>query len=102
VPTSCNSCHQADRPAVAVYPGAVTVTGHYTAKDCYACHRPQTATITRFNFIHGNALDQNITFCLPCHLSKGQKVHGFNPKVSFAGDGNCYDCHNKARRSWAR
>lgn len=101
LPTSCNSCHSGNRPAVAKYPDGTQANGHYAIKDCYACHRPKSSTVTSFNFNHGNAANQAITFCLPCHLTRGRNEHGNQSNVSFTGDGNCYNCH-RTRRSWSR
>lgn len=102
VPTSCNSCHSVDRPAVTRYPGSnVNVAGHYNAKDCYACHMPQSQTVQQFLFQHSNAVNQNINFCLPCHLRDGQDEHNGDRDVVLTGDGNCFNCH-RTRRSWRR
>lgn len=88
--TSCNSCHESGRPQ----------PNHYVTKDCAACHISAGGSIVKFVFGHSNSLNQDITFCLPCHLSDGQKEHKSSSSVSFSGDGNCYNCHNKARRSF--
>ncbi len=98
-PSACNSCHETQRPSTHAYPNMAAGTGHYTAKDCYACHRPKMTGITTFVYGHSNAVNTNIRFCLPCHLSQGQTKHSGSSSVSFAGDGNCYNCHTK-KRSW--
>ncbi|OFZ23029.1 MAG: hypothetical protein A2X94_12990 [Bdellovibrionales bacterium GWB1_55_8] len=91
VPTSCNACHESTRP-----------TGHYAAKDCSSCHVSASATVSRFTFGHTDSANRNISFCLPCHTSDGQKEHRNDSKVSLTGDGNCYNCHNKKKKSWSR
>lgn len=102
VPTSCNSCHSTNRPLVTRYPGSnANVAGHYDLKDCNACHVSRSATVTRFLFQHSNSVNQNINFCLPCHLQDGRDEHQGDNRVNLTGDGNCFDCH-RTRRSWRR
>lgn len=115
-PTSCNSCHTSERPTTMTvktssgwttptsftYFDNFTITGHYTSKDCYACHRPKTNTITTFNFDHSNAQGTKITFCMPCHYRDGQNAHGTTSTriTTNNHDGNCYNCHT-TKKSWA-
>ncbi len=118
-PTSCNSCHSSDRPSMMftrvngnwtqpttfTYFDGHQVTGHYTNKDCYSCHRPKTTTLTVWtgttNWNHTNAQGANITFCMPCHYQEGQNKHGSTSSRLTANnyDGNCYNCHT-TRKSW--
>lgn len=102
VSTSCNQCHENKRPALSAHPSqddpAVTDKRHYVSKDCATCHKTPT-TNRIFTFGHTNYKGSKISFCLPCHYTKGWKEHGGSGSASFSGDGNCYNCHNKGR-SW--
>lgn len=102
VSSTCNQCHTNDRPALSAHPSqndpAVTNKQHYVSKDCASCHKTPT-TNRIFSFMHTNYQGSKINFCLPCHYTKGWNEHGGSGSVSFSGDGNCYNCHNKGK-SW--
>jgi hypothetical protein len=98
VPASCATCHSGQRPAIGRLPnnGGTLVT-HYTPKDCFACHLPQSTTVVDFKFSHSDAKNVQIKFCLPCHLREGQAKHGRDTKVILTGDGNCFNCHTRKK-----
>lgn len=94
VPTSCNSCHNQERPAVARYPTGMTANNHYVAKDCATCHQ---TTTTRFSFNHRGSNNSEVGFCLPCHDSNSARSEHRNDPNYFVGDGTCQTCHTLQR-----
>ncbi|HPI39456.1 MAG TPA: cytochrome c3 family protein [Pseudobdellovibrionaceae bacterium] len=104
ISATCSQCHENERPALSNHPSqnnaAVTDKRHYVVKDCSTCHKTPT-TSRVFNFVHTNSANSKISFCLPCHYTKGWSKHGSKNPSYFTGDGTCYNCHNKGK-SWGQ
>lgn len=126
VPTSCNGCHDQNRPleatAFVTRPTATNpllasqsattywhkeIYGAGLTGDCYGCHTNNKAVIGKVGswvnsgyFDHTNAAGAKITTCTACH-AKPTSTLKYNHSAVVNGVTECAGCHGSAGISWS-
>lgn len=117
VPNQCVTCHRVERPNTGNRmrrdPNLNNNDSHYgdDKVDCRLCHMAKDVRGTNsYDFDHYQADGTKMQVCLPCHYDRGIREHGnnnptwFQPPIYDLANGqlgNCYDCHDVRRKSFA-